>query len=184
MTATETEWPARAYREGLNERAIAYLGSVHRRLSADASPEEVGMILGEGYRDLFDADYCRFWWVNDDRTEARVIAHFPATEFTEPWQHVKRLDDGEATVVAWVIANGEGRIERNAAEIPDGESRFASVYKVMSGCHFPLVVDGRTMGDMVMTSKKETQHFDPADRDLIQTLANVAALAIANAKKR
>ena len=179
--------PVRAYREGLTERVVARLAQLARDIPADASPNEVGMIIGAAYVELFDAWYCRFWWVDDERTMARVIAHHPPKEFKESWEHEKRLDvtEGEdKSLVALVVGSGQARIERDAAEIQDGEIRFASVYGVQSGCHFPLIVQGTTMGDMVMTSNAERQHFDPADRDLIQVMANFAASSIALAHAR
>jgi len=181
------ETPVRAYREGLTERTLARLTQLAREIPADASPSDVGMMIGEAYVELFDAWYCRFWWVDDAREVARVIAHYPAREFKESWEHEKRLDVTEGddkSLVALVIGSGEARIERDAAEIKDGEIRFATVYGVQSGCHFPLIVQGTTMGDMVMTSQEERQHFDPADRDLIQVMANFAASAIALAQAR
>ena len=104
------EYPVRAYREGLTERVVAVPRAAGAGHSGRASPNEVGVTIAAAYVELFDAWYRRFWWVDDERTMARVIAHHPAEGVQESWEHEKRLDVTEGddkSLVALVVGSGQ-----------------------------------------------------------------------------
>lgn len=170
-------------RDGIVERAIDLLSELPELLDGVSDPHDVGMRLAERYCGLFDADYCRFWWVTDDPDEVRVLSHFPPIEFQEDWEHIKRLDGDRMTIVKSIFVDGQLRIEDDAPAVADAESRFITVYGALSGVHVPMVVDGAVVGDMAMVSKREKRHFDAAHTDLFHALAAVAAIAIDRAKR-
>lgn len=167
-----------AYRVDLRERALALVGELAPKLAAAGSASEGGDLLADAYRELFDADWCRFWWVDPDQPVARVLSHSPPTEFTEPWQTTKRLDDGKPSIVATVINGGEGAIEPNPAKNPNIEPRYVSVYGAKSGAHFPMKVGSRTVGDMGLVSQREHEHFHEDDADVLRLLAAFASVAL------
>lgn len=172
-----------SYRDDLAERAMELLARIGREAPAGATDAEVAMWLAERYAELFDADYCRFWWVETDRTRARVLAHHPPIEFKEDWEHIKQLNDGKATLVSTVINSGSPHIEKDAASAAGAESRYITVYGAKSGAHIPLFVDGSSVGDMAMVSKRELAHFDEEDLPVFHALASCAAALIESAKR-
>lgn len=171
------------YREGIDERAIALLADLPQLLAGVTDPREVGMRLAEQLCALFDADYCRFWWITDDPDEVRVLSHFPPIEFKEDWEHIKRLDGDGTTIVKRVFLDGVIHIEPDAPSASGAESRFITVYKALSGAHVPIVIDGRVVGDLALVSKRETHHFSDEQTELLTALAAVTGLAIDRAHR-
>jgi GAF domain-containing protein len=171
------------YRDGLADRALGLLARVAEEAPAEATDVDLAMWLGQRYAELFDADYCRFWWIEEGGDTARVLAHYPPIEFEEEWEYKKNLADGKTTIVSSVMNSGEPRIEHAAARAGDAESRFVTVYGAKSGAHMPMIVDGRTVGDMAMISKQEEAHFSEDDLHIMRSLANYAAAVLTAAKR-
>lgn len=144
----------------------------------DANPSHIAETVCRHYLALTDSDYCRIWWINTAETEARVLAHVPATQFTEPWQHIKSLTDDATTIVSQVIKTRLPRIEPDAQNATNVEGRYGSVYQVLSGCHVPIVIGGTSRGDMVFCSKREKNHYLAEDLDVYQALAAFAGYAL------
>lgn len=172
------------YRDGITERGLELIANLDETLQDANSPQEVAMALAGPIRELFDADYCRFWWRTDDPGEVRVIAHHPHIEFKEEWEYIKRLDDDRNSVVKSIFVVGDLRIEKDTSLLKDAEQRYVTVYKALSGVHVPVRVNGEVMGDMAMVSQRETHHFHEEQVPLLHALANVAGRAISLAQLR
>lgn len=167
-----------AYRTDLEARALDCLAALVAS-GLDSDPVARGLTIGAAYAELLDADWCRVWWVNRDRSKAHILSHYPQTTLDEEWQHTKSLVDEKSTIVSRVITTGVAEIEADAASNPNIETRFVTALGARSGCHFPLRVGGETVGDLALISTREKAHFDPEDSHVFELLAAFASVALA-----
>ncbi|MPZ89864.1 MAG: hypothetical protein GEU81_17800 [Nitriliruptorales bacterium] len=169
--------------DDLASRLLDALGSLPSGIARAAGPSEVAALVAGVYRNLWDADWCRVWWADADRTEARMIGCAPAMELREPWQY-QRVLDGSTDIVASVVLEGRQRIEADATAIVDADPRMAQRLGARSGCHTPLVVAGEIRGDMTLVSTTSKGFFQNADAPLLRAAAGYLASAIELAHAR
>ena len=162
----------------IDNRALSVFARLDSTIATGASRGDVAAKLAELYCELFDADYCRFWWRTEDDSEVRVVAHYPPIEFKEDWEHIKRLDSAKSSVVKSIFIDGELMIEADPSGNPHIENRYVTVYGAKSGVHVPITVGGKVVGDLALVSKREKGHFTEEHRTVLLALSNISALAL------
>jgi GAF domain-containing protein len=155
-------------------RLVTALAELPGRLSADDDPSTVAATITSSYRSVWEADWCRVWWSDLSRQEARVIGSSPEPDYGERWQYYRDLS-ATPDIVAKAILIGNQRIERDATKVGDAVSGMAKWIGAKSGSHTPLIVQGKSRGNLTLVSTQALAHFTDDDIPLLQAAAGFLA---------
>ena len=156
------------------QRAIS---SVLRALATSLELQPVLDEVAESCRRLCDSDHGALWLVEDDGLLHARAYHAPKETADYDRQHPHAIDRSTAA--------GRAALTRAAVHIPDvdsdGEYGYGGprLYRSMLGV--PVLFDEKLIGAVVMVRVERRPYADD-EIELVQTFANQAAIAIANAR--
>ena len=156
------------------QRAIS---SVLRALATSLELQPVLDEVAESCRRLCDSDHGALWLVQDDGLLHASAHHGTAETADYDRRHPHAIDR--------TTAAGRAALTRTAVHIPDvdgdGEYRYGGPRPYRSMLGVPVLFDEELIGAVVVV-RVERRPFDDEEIELVQTFANQAAIAIANAR--
>jgi PAS domain S-box-containing protein len=172
-TRTQVDAATQVRESGGEMDALARLSTA---LSRSSGSFEAAEHLFDEVQRLPGVDVALLALVDEDGTRA---TGFAARGVDAAWWSGVVVDlEREADGIATVARERIGHAVYDLEATPNINRRLAAAVAAKSAAFIPLISAGRVTGVLVVASQGEPRFFGPADVELMQQLANEAALAI------
>ncbi len=166
-----------ATERGREADAISRLSSV---LGRAHSAEDAGRSLLDEVEAVLDIDALLLAHVDDER---RTVTGLVAHGVDEAWWRGVELDLEEDTgAIVSVIADREACSVYDVATATTVNRALAEAVRAKSAAFVPLLSEGDVVGVLVVVAQRAQRAFTQPELDLVQGLANEAALALGRAR--